>query len=68
MTEPIELGAAAESMAEIIEQEGVSVDVDALQDLLEELSPEDADELLNASDPGGLVDTLDDMDPDLLER
>ena len=53
-------------MAEIIEQEGVTVDVDTLADRLEEWGPEVADDLISASDPGGLVDTLDDMDPDLL--
>ena len=67
MTEPVDLDAAAEGMAEIIEQEGVSADVEALEGLLEEPGSEDARELLDASDPGGLVDTLDDLDPDLLE-
>ena len=67
MTEPIELRAAAEGMAEIIAQEGVSVDVDTLASRLEEWGPEVADDLLSATDPGGLVDTLDDMDPDLLD-
>ena len=67
MTEPVELDAAAEGLAEIIEQEGGSVDVEALADRLEEWGSEVADDLLSASDPGGLADTLDDMDPDLLE-
>ena len=65
MSDRIGLDAAAESLAEMIEQEGVDVDQDALQDLLEELGPEGAEELLGASDPGGLVDTLEEMDSDL---
>lgn len=67
MTAPVDLEAAAEGLAEMMEQEGPSVDVAALADLLEELGQEGAEELLNATDPGGLVDTLDEIAPDLLE-
>ncbi len=67
MTDRIELDAAAEALAEVVEHEGVHVDQDALQDLLEELGPEGAEELLGATDPGGLVDTLEEMDSDLVE-
>lgn len=66
MTEPIELRAAAEGMAEIIAQEGVSVDVDTLASRLGEWGSEVADDLVSATDAGGLVDTLDDLDQDLL--
>ena len=48
MSEPVELDAAAEGMAEIIEQQGVSVDLDALTDRLEEWGPEVTDDLLSA--------------------
>ena len=67
MTDRIDLEAAAEVLAEMIEQEGVNVDRDALQDMLEELGPDDAEMLLDATDPGGLVDTLEEIEPDLLE-
>ena len=67
MTDGIDLDTAAEVLAEMMEGQGVGVDRHALQDLLEELGPEDAAELLGATDPGGLVDTLDEMDPSLLE-
>ena len=67
MTDRIDLDTDAELLAEMAEQVGVGVDRDALADLLEELGPEGSEELLGAADPGGLVDTLDEMDFDGLE-
>ena len=67
MRDEIDLDAAAELVADMVEQVGVGVDRDAMKDLLEEVGPEGSDELLNAVDPGGLVDTLDEMDFNGLE-
>ncbi len=67
MTEPVDLEAAAEGLAEMMEQEGCTVDREALADFIEELGPEGAEDLLSASDPGGLVDELEEMDLNLLE-
>ena len=67
MRDEIDLEAAAELVAEMLEQEGVSVDRGALYDLLEESGPEGSEEILGATDPGGLLDTLGEMDADVLE-
>lgn len=66
MYDEMDLEAEAEELAEMIEQEGCTVDQDHLGDILEE-SPELGEGLLNATDPGGLVDELEDMFPDLLD-
>ena len=68
MTVPRDLYEDADEVAETIEQVGVGVDREALQDMLEELGPEGVEELLDATDPGGLLDELAEMDPSLLER
>ncbi len=67
MNMPTDLEADAEALAEMIEQEGCTVDREALTDYLEELGPDGAEDLLNASDPGGLVDELEESDLNLLE-
>lgn len=67
MSDGIDLEAAAELVADMVEQVGVGVDRDALADLLEELGPEGSEELLGATDPGGLLDELGEMDFDGLE-
>jgi len=64
MTDDLDLDTAAELVADMVEQVGVGVDREALQDLLEELGPEGAEELLSAADPGGLLDELGEMDFD----
>ena len=67
MRDRIDLEAAAELVADMVEQVGVGVDRDALADLLEELGDEGSGELLSAADPGGLLDELGEMDFDGLE-
>ena len=67
MTDRTDLATDAELLADMVEQVGVGVDRDALQDLLEELGPEASEELLGATDPGGLLDELAEMDFDGLE-
>ena len=67
MRMPPSLDDDADAIAEMAEQAGVSVDRDALHDMLEEFGADGVEELLNAADPGGLVDELDAMDPNLLE-
>ena len=66
MNDDIVLDAAAEILTEMMEGEGRTVDQARLEEFIEETSPEVLESLLDASDPGGLMDTLDDMDPDLL--
>jgi len=56
------LEAGAEMLSEIIHQEGYDVDEERRAEVLE-----DSPELMDASDPGGIVDELADLDPDLLE-
>ena len=68
MNESTDLDADADALAAMLEDEGCDVDRERLADLLEELGPEGSEDLLNATDPGGLVDTLDEMDLDLLEH
>ena len=67
MTGEIDLEGAAEMLTETIEEGGRTVDQAGLEEFIEETSPEELESLLDASDPGGLVDDLDDMDPDLLD-
>ena len=67
MRMPTSLDDDADAIADMAEQAGVSVDRAALHDMLEELGPEGVEELLDAADPGGLVDELDAMDSNLLE-
>ena len=67
MRMPPSLDDDADAIAEMAEQAGVSVDRAALHDMLEELGAEGVEELLDAADPGGLVDELDAMDLNLLE-
>ena len=67
MTDRTDLDTDAELVAEMVEQVGVGVDREAMQDLLEELGPEGSEELLGAADPGGLLDELGEMDFDGLE-
>ncbi len=68
MTLEIDLEGAAEMLRETIEEECRTVDQARLEEFIEETSPEELESLLDASDPGGLIDDLDDMDPDLLDR
>ena len=67
MRMPTSLDDDADAIADMAEQAGVSVDRAALHDMLEELGAEGVEELLDAADPGGLVDELDAMDSNLLE-
>ena len=67
MTNRIDLDTAADLVADMIGEVGVGVDREAMQDLLEELGPDGAEELLSAADPGGLLDDLGEMDFDGLE-
>ena len=67
MRMPTSLDDDADAIADMAEQAGVSVDRAALHDMLEELGAEGVEELLDAADPGGLVDELDAMDSKLLE-
>ena len=67
MRMPPSLDDDADAIADMAEQAGVSVDRAALHDMLEELGAEGVEELLDAADPGGLVDELDAMDSNLLE-
>ena len=67
MRMPTSLDDDADAIADMAEQAGVSVDRDALHDMLEECGAEGVEELLDAADPGGLVDELDAMDSNLLE-
>lgn len=66
MYDEMDLEAEAEGLAEMIEQENCAVDRDRLADILEEF-PDLGEELLNATDPGGLVDEMEDMFPGLLD-
>ena len=66
MYDELDLEAEAQELAEVIAQEGGTVDQEWLAQILE-TDPELGEELLNATDPGGLADDLADTFPGLLD-